>query len=61
MHGYSWKQALEYAQFIAEPDGAPLVICSDLPQADFEPMPTERPQDSILFAPLSYYTVKVPV
>jgi len=59
-HGYSWKPALAYAQFIAASDSAPLLICSDLPQADFEPMPAVA-SESVLFAPLSYYKVTVPV
>jgi len=60
-HGYTWKYALEYAQFIAQPDNASLVICSDLPQADFEPMPAGPASESVLFSPLSYYQVTVPV
>ena len=60
-HGYTWKYALEYAQFIAQPDNAPLVICSDLPQADFEPMPAGPASESVLFSPLSYYQVTVSV
>jgi 4-amino-4-deoxy-L-arabinose transferase-like glycosyltransferase len=59
-HAYSWRPALAYAQSIAEPDSAPLLICSDLPQSDFEPMPAVA-SESILFAPLSYYKVTVPV
>jgi uncharacterized membrane protein len=59
-HGYSWKPALAYAQFTAAPDSAPLLICSDLPQSDFEPMPAVA-SESVLFAPLSYYQVTVPV
>jgi len=60
-HGYSWKYALEYAQFVAEPDNAPLLICSDFPQSDVEPMPTGPASESVLFAQLSYYKVTVPV
>jgi uncharacterized membrane protein len=60
MHGYSWKPALEYAQSNAEPDSTPVLICSDLSQSDFEPMPAVA-SDSVLFAPLSYYKLTVPV
>lgn len=59
-HGYSWKPALAYAQFDAEPDSAPVLICSDLSQSDFEPMPAVA-SESVLFAPLSYYKLTVPV
>jgi Dolichyl-phosphate-mannose-protein mannosyltransferase len=59
-HGYSWKPALAYAQFNAGPDSAAVLICSDLSQSDFEPMPAVA-SESILFAPLSYYKLTVPV
>lgn len=61
LHGYSWKYALEVADAEAGKDGAPLLICSDLPEADYQSMPMGAPSDSILFAPLSYYKVHVPV
>ena len=60
-HGYTWKYALEFADANAIQDGAPLVICSDYPGADFRDMPIESAKDSDLFAPLSYYPVRVPV
>ena len=60
-HSYSWKAALEYADRVARPEQAPLLICSDLPQSDFETMPAGPQVDSELFAPLSYYKVSVPV
>jgi hypothetical protein len=60
-HLYTWKPALEYADRVARTDQAPLLICSDLPQADFETMPSGPQVDSVLFAPLSYYKVSVPV
>jgi hypothetical protein len=53
IHGYSWKYALEFADANAAQDGSPLVICSDLPEADFQSMPTGPASESVLFAPLS--------
>jgi uncharacterized membrane protein len=61
-HNYSWKYALEFAQKNASADNAPVVICSDLPEADHTPMPIGPAiKDSALFAPLTYYKLSVPV
>jgi len=60
-HGYSWKYALEFADANAAQDGSPLVICSDLPEADFQSMPTGPASESVLFSPLSYYKVRAAV
>jgi Dolichyl-phosphate-mannose-protein mannosyltransferase len=61
-HNYTWKYALEFAETNASPDGAPVLICSDLPEADHLPMPTgSAVKDSAIFAPLSYYRLSVPV
>jgi hypothetical protein len=60
-HGYTWKYALEFADGNAAPDHAPLLICSDLPEADSQPMPAGPAEESILFAPLSYYKVSAPI
>ncbi len=57
-HGYSWKDALEFADANAAQDGSPLVICSDLPESDFWSMPSGPASESVLFAPLSYYKVR---
>ena len=55
-HGYTWKYALEFVNKNTSADGAPVLICSDLPEADHMPMPTGTAvKDSTLFAPLSYY------
>jgi hypothetical protein len=59
-HGYTWKYALQAADAATLADRAPLLICSDLPEADHQPMPAD-PLDSGLFAPLSYYRVHAPV
>jgi hypothetical protein len=56
-HGYAWKYALEYVEKNASVDGAPVLICSDMPEADYTPMPVDSAKESKLFAPLSYYKV----
>ena len=60
-HDYSWKYALQFADDNAASDHATLLICSDLPESDSHPMPSEPVTDSIFFAPLSYYKVRAPV
>ncbi|MGA3211842.1 MAG: glycosyltransferase family 39 protein [Terriglobales bacterium] len=60
-HGYSWKYALEAADANAARDGASLVICSDLPESDFQSMPAGPAGESALFSPLSYYKVHTTV
>ncbi|MFZ0798782.1 MAG: glycosyltransferase family 39 protein [Terriglobales bacterium] len=60
-HRYSWKNALEVADANAARDGSSLVICSDLPEADFWSMPSGPASESVLFAPLSYYKVRATV
>lgn len=57
---YSWRDALKAADAAAAPDHAPLLICSDLPEADYLPLP-DNPLDSPVFAPISYYKVSAPV
>ena len=36
---YSWKYALEFVEKNASADNAPVLICSDIPEADHMPMP----------------------
>jgi mannosyltransferase len=61
-HNYSWKDALQFAEKNASADNAPVLICSDLPEADHTPMPTGAAiKDSALFAPIIYYQLNVPV
>jgi len=60
-HLYTWKYALEYAEKNASTDGAPVLICSDFPEADYETMPVDSAKESRLFTPLSYYRLSVPV
>jgi mannosyltransferase len=61
-HGYTWKYALETAEKNASADNAPVLVCSDFPEADSLPMPVgEAVKDSGLFAPLTYYKLSVPV
>ena len=57
---YSWRDALHAADAAAAQDHAPLLICSDLPEADYLPLP-DNALDSPVFAPISYYKVSVPV
>jgi len=59
-HGYSWKYALEAAQSNASADNAPVLICSDLPESNVQPMPAD-PKNSVMFSPLTYYKLSVPV
>jgi hypothetical protein len=62
LHNYTWKYALEFAQENASADNAPVVICSDLPEADHMPMPVgSAVKDSPIFTPLAYYQLSVPV
>jgi hypothetical protein len=62
MHNYTWKYALEFAETNASVDNAPVVICSDLPEADYLPMPVGSAiKDSPIFTPLTYYPLSVPV
>lgn len=62
LHGYTWKYGLEVAEKNASPDNAPVLICSDLPEADYMALPVgDAVKDSVLFAPLTYYKLTVPV
>ena len=62
IHNYTWKYALEFAEENASADNAPVVICSDLPEADHMPMPVgSAVKDSPIFPPLAYYPLSVPV
>ncbi len=60
-HGYTWKYALQFAEANASVDRAPVLICSDFREADYERMPVDSAKDSILFTQLSYYKLSVPV
>jgi 4-amino-4-deoxy-L-arabinose transferase-like glycosyltransferase len=59
-HEESWKAALAFADANAAADHAPLLMCSPLVEADYQPMPAV-PSESVLYAPLSYYKVSAPV
>lgn len=57
-HGYSWKYALQVADKSAAFDHAPLLICSDLTESNFQPMPADvYKAKSPVFAPIFYYRV----
>lgn len=60
-HGYTWKYALEVLEKHAAPENAPVLMCSGVIEADYEPMPSGPAKDSELFAPLTYYKLTVPV
>jgi 4-amino-4-deoxy-L-arabinose transferase-like glycosyltransferase len=60
-HSYTWKYALEVAEKSASADNAPVLICSDFPESNYEPMPLDSAKDSRLFAQLTYYKLSVPV
>lgn len=59
-HEESWKAALAFADANAAADHAPLLMCSPLVEADFQPMPAVA-SESVLYSPLSYYKVNAPV
>ena len=59
-HEESWKAALAFADANAAADHAPLLMCSPLVEADYQPMPAV-PSESVLYSPLSYYKVNAPV
>lgn len=62
LHGPTWKYALEFVEKNASADDAPVLICSDLPESDYMPMPVgSAVKDSGMFAPLTYYKLTVPV
>jgi hypothetical protein len=61
-HMYSWKYALAFVEKNASADNAPVLICSDLPEADYMRMPVGSAiEDSGILPPLSYYKLSVPV
>lgn len=56
----SWKTAVEVANANTHDDHAPVLVCSDVVESDYEPIPTDVP-NSVFFAPLSYYKLSSPV
>ncbi len=61
-HMYSWKYALAFVEKNASVDNAPVLICSDIPEADHMRMPVGSAiEDSGILPPLSYYKLSVPV
>jgi Dolichyl-phosphate-mannose-protein mannosyltransferase len=61
-HQYSWKYALEFVEKNASVDNAPVLICSDIPEADHMAMPVGPAiLESGILPPLSYYKLSVPV
>jgi hypothetical protein len=60
-HIVTWKYALDFAEKNASVDGAPVVMCSSFPEADYVSMPMDSAKESNLFPQLSYYKLSVPV
>ena len=61
-HQYSWKDAVAVARGNTASDGAPVLMCSDLPEADYMTMPAGAAiRESGILPPLSYYQLSVPV
>ena len=61
-HQYSWKYALDFVEKNASTDNAPVLICSDIPEADHMRMPVGPAiEASGILPPLSYYKLTVPV
>jgi len=62
IHGYSWRYSLEFAERNASVDNAPVLICSDFPEANSLPMPIgSAAKDSRVLSQISYYQLSVPV
>jgi hypothetical protein len=60
-HMYSWKSALAFVEQNASVDNAPVLICSDIPEADHMRMPAGAAiEETGILPPLSYYKVTVP-
>lgn len=55
------KYAVAAAEKNASVDGAPVVVCSDFVESDYEPMPVGGAKESRLFSQLAYYRLSVPV
>jgi Dolichyl-phosphate-mannose-protein mannosyltransferase len=60
-HVPTWKYALEVAEKNASVDNAPVVMCSPFVESDYARMPVADPTQSIIFAPITYYKLSVPV
>ena len=61
-HMYSWKDALAFVEKNASADDAPVLICSDIPEADHMRMPEGAAiEETGILPPLSYYKLTVPV
>jgi hypothetical protein len=61
-HMYSWKNALAFVEKNASVDNAPVLICSDIPEADHMRMPVGAAIEKTgILPPLSYYKLTVAV
>jgi hypothetical protein len=59
-HSYSWRDAIVATNKNIAADHAPVLICSDLPESNYSPMPAD-PLQSSWFAELSYYKLQSPL
>jgi len=60
-HGHSWKGATEAVNAATLLDHAPVLVCSNLVESDFEPMPTKDVSESWLFSQFTYYKISTPI
>lgn len=60
-HVVSWKYAIDVAQKNTSIDGAPVVVCSSFPEADYVSMPLHNAKESRFFPQFSYYKLSAPL
>jgi len=56
-HEYSWKYAIDTVNSSAAIDHAPVLVCSDLAESNFDPLPEDITQSGY-YSPFSYYKLK---
>src|SRR5581483_178716 len=59
VHGQSWKAAIDAVNSATAVDHAPVLVCSDLIESNYRPIPPDI-DSTWLYAPLSYYHVNSP-
>lgn len=60
-HRYSWKFALQAVEKNDAAENSPVLLCSNYIESNYTAMPRHGAKQSVLFAPLSYYKITVPV
>jgi hypothetical protein len=58
---HTWKNAIEAAERNAAMDHTPVLVCSGFVEGASASMPTDEPEKSRYFTPLSYYRMSVPI